>query len=98
MIKYLLTILGLRKEQVYCQECGKDITSDGGDVTSSGIYCHGDKPGRMRCAVQALFKAQKQTDKELCMVANAYSPREVQGMIARGEIKKFGPLEQAAQG
>ena len=36
---------------VYCQSCGKDITFEGGDVSSSKkIYCHGDKENVSRCA------------------------------------------------
>jgi hypothetical protein len=100
MFDYLLRKLGLRKEkgQVYCQECGRDITNEGGDVTSSGIYCHGDKPdGMPRCAVQALARSVFETGSTACMVSNTYSPGEVQAMIARGELKEFGLLERTAK-
>ena len=75
---------------VYCQTCGREITQEGADVSSSGeIYCHGgDGP---MCAAMATLKS------EATRVFNYYKPREVQRAIRRKQITNFSPLEQEAR-
>lgn len=85
-------------ERVYCQneDCGREITKEGGDVSSSGlIFCHGYKDdGESRCLdyeMRLMFKREISSE---FLSYNYHNNRQVQRDIKKGKITKFGPLEQ----
>lgn len=91
--------LGIKiKESVdlYCQNCGKNITTVGGDVSSSGrIYCHGYKSdGESRCLDKEMRLMFGGEIPPTMMTFNYYSAGEVQKAIRKQELTQFGPLEQ----
>ncbi len=79
-------------QRVYCQNCGKDITDRGGDVTSNDrVYCHGYKSLGVRCIDEALIKGHFDF-----LFANYLSPQQVQRAIRKGKLTYFNPLEESA--
>ena len=87
-----------KKEQaeVYCQGCGDDVTSVGGNVTNDGkIYCGeltlADGPASELSCSDTVAMLQNQ-GRFLSM--HQYTPKQVQKGIRSGDITEFGPLEQ----
>lgn len=84
-------------EDVYCQSCGRELTNEGGDVTSTGrIYCHGYKKDReSRCldhGTMLMFKGKVKPQK---FTTNYTPSNEIQKLIDKGELTEFGPLEDS---
>src|SRR3989338_1517714 len=94
----LLSLIGLGKRgttEVYCQSCGTDITSQGGDVSSTGrIYCHGYKGDTgNRCLDAELFIQMQRRQTPAVVLFNYESAKEVQEEIRKRRLKEFGRLE-----
>ncbi|MBU2616821.1 MAG: hypothetical protein KKB79_02460 [Nanoarchaeota archaeon] len=83
---------------VYCQNCGRDITTEGGDVTSTGrIYCHGYKEdGVSRCLDHEMVLVFEGGASGI-LVTDYYDSKEVQKLLRAGKINNFGLLEQEAR-
>ena len=83
------------KVEVYCQNCGRDITKEGGYITASErkIYCRKYEAGGGECIRSVLIDGTGEN------IGNAtfYKPREVRKAIKNGRLVHFGPLEKAAQ-
>ncbi len=76
-----------KKEKVYCQICGKDITKSGGFVfRNKGISCYGRK---MTCPSKA---SEKYGD----VYVEYKNPKEVQEDIKNKNLIYFGSLEKSA--
>lgn len=76
-------------QEVYCQSCGKNLTSEGGDVSNSGgVYCH-NYNGTPQCLMLAVFKSNEKVS-----ISNFYNSREIQKLIRKSELTKFGSLER----
>ena len=82
-------------KEVYCQNCGKELTHEGGDVTSTGrVYCHGYKEdGESRCVDHEMMLMFKRKAPPQPFTANRYSPEKVQKLIEEGELIEYGRLE-----
>ena len=90
-----MCLLGGKLKEIYCQNCGNDITKQGADVSGSGrTYCHGYKEGGQGapCTTVATFQGIEAG----FAIAQYYTPRKVQNAIERKEITHFGPLEKKA--
>ncbi len=83
--------------KVHCQNegCGRDITDGGGDISSSGrIFCHGYKDDRQsRCLDYEIILMTRGEIPET-LFYNYHNRRKVQRAIRKGELTKFGSLEQ----
>ncbi len=77
---------------VYCQRCGTDITSKGGEVIGdSRVYCKSDGIETfLGCAKKHLIRNPFIHGKE----ALRYDAREVQEAIKEKEITKYCSLER----
>ncbi len=83
------------KQQVYCQNCEKELTDVGGDITNSKkIYCHGAEGVQTACGLKALFNGREMTQ---ALVMYFYTPAQVQKAIRKKELTTFGPLEQKVE-
>ncbi len=75
-------------QEVYCQNCGNELTNSGADVSSDGkVYCHGyDIPN---CAIMNTFRSGNMTFAE-------YYERsaDVQKLIRKGKLTHHGKLEE----
>ncbi|MEK6842844.1 MAG: hypothetical protein AABX84_03430 [Nanoarchaeota archaeon] len=81
-----------KPSEVYCQNCGNELTNNGGDVASNGaIYCHGYKRSNpIRCIEEAMFRKNILTP----LIGNYLNAQEVQVEIERKELTNFSPLEK----
>jgi hypothetical protein len=88
----MLNLFSRETFEVYCQNCGRELTESGGMVTSSGnIYCQGYREDPMlRCHEEALFRGIE----EGMVFANYRTPKQVQKEIRKGELKNFRSLEE----
>ena len=83
-------------EQVYCQNCYKDITFEGGDVSNSGrIYCHGYKAdGESRCLDEEMRLVMKGAIKTGVVKCTYLSAGQVQLAIKKKQLINCGKLEK----
>ena len=84
-----------KDQRYFCQQCWKDVTLEGGDVTNDGrIYCHGDKPsGEARCIIQATFTLSEPVS------YNYHGPQELAKLVKRGELTRYSKdIRQKIQG
>lgn len=83
------------QQAIYCQNCGKELTSVGGDVSDSGrIYCTVDDQSD-GCGLKALYNGIEEMKQGL--ILNFYEPSQVQKAIRRKELIQFGPLERKVE-
>jgi hypothetical protein len=79
-------IMGLfnnQQKQIYCQNCGIDLTKLGGNVANNGkIYCN------KYCMILYLMR-----DSAEAIIANYHDHKQVQEDIKKKILKEFGPLE-----
>ena len=82
-------------KEIYCQNCGRELTNEGGDVTSTGrIYCHGYKEDReSRCMDHEMMLMFKGKVRPQPFTTDYLSAKEIQESINRGNLKEYGPLE-----
>jgi len=79
-------------QDVYCQDCGDNLTNRGGDISGSGrIYCHGIVSPK-QCVFSAVFNGK---EGQKGMAFNYASPKQIQRAIRKGELIQFGKLETA---
>jgi hypothetical protein len=77
-----------KKEIVYCQECERELTQEGGFVTRDGnIYCALE---RRKCFLSAPLGENFYMDYR--------TPKEVQEDIKEKKLIHFGKLEQVFRG
>ena len=88
LVEYLGTFFGKKPYSTYCQNCNRDLTSDGGDVGNGIIYCHGGEVTE-RCSIVAMFR----TGATNAVLTNFYKPGQVQREIIGGRLRNFGKLE-----
>ena len=91
IIRYFIMV------EFYCQNCGRELTKEGGDVTTTGrIYCHGyKKDGESRCMDHEMILMFKGKIKPQKFTTNYTPSNEVQKLIDKGELKEFGQLEDS---
>jgi len=86
---------------VYCQNCGKDLTNVGGDVsidvidgkTKGIIFCHGyTKGSKIRCMERYVLDPYNSIE---ILFANYMVPTRIQKEIKRGRLNTFGHLEKS---
>jgi hypothetical protein len=78
----------LFSKKTYCQDSGKEITLEGGYVTSDGeIYCSS--------VDMRMFQLRSMKDRNFNL--DFHSAKEVQRDIKEGRLKKFGKLESSAR-
>lgn len=83
------------QEDIYCQNCGDDITEKGGDVTKSGnIYCTKYKGDNSRdCFVHAVFNGKESGFN----LGTFYNADKVQRAIQDERVTSFDPLEMRVE-
>jgi len=75
------------KKKAYCQTCGRDLTHEGGIVSSDGkIYCI---TGKRSCFKSAFTEGNSPLDYK--------TPKEVQEDIKKEKLTHFGKLERTAR-
>ena len=90
-LRDVLQYFSRKSQEVYCQNCGEDITTRGGFITDSQkIYCYEREGIRNSCCINALMRGEEKGQ----MIANFYESQEVQRAIRRGVLIKFSPLEE----
>ena len=112
MLRKLFSYIGLvRKEatigvgeaeepnEVYCQSCGRDITSEGGAVSNTGrIYCHGyNGQDDDRCLDSEFFIQMSKGWVGGAVLFDYRESAKVQKEIRKGRLKEFGKLEKAVE-
>ncbi len=77
---------------VYCQNCGKNLTEIGGEIHRGGIFCGEKNSNKRSCKDKYLW--------QLGIVrvgpSNYRNPKQVQRDIRRVYLDYFGPLEKVA--
>ena len=84
--------------QIYCQTCGKRITSLGGCVHDSKAYCGDTAMTRAGCVIEAVFFLRYgehlQNNNGSDDMFNYYSPQKLQEEIDQERLRFHDPLEK----
>ena len=82
--------------RAYCQNCGNDITANGGDVSTSGnIYCNDyEEDGNSHCLDKEMLLFSKGKIDLKAISIRYYTPEEVQKAIKKRKLLHYGPLEE----
>ena len=81
-----------KKQEVYCQICGEDLTNTGGMINNSGaILCQSTMGPLLNCIQKYSFQSE-----EGFFFGNYYSSKKVQKQIRKGRLVNYGPLEKSA--
>jgi hypothetical protein len=80
------------KIEVYCQDCGKDLTNIGGDIANNKkIYCNTSNRYPFRCIDNYLLK----NPDEGILIANYSKPEEIQKAIRKRKLVHYNKLEKS---
>ncbi len=84
------------EHSIYCQNCGRDITIEGGDVSSNKrIYCHGYKDdGKSRCLDREMTDMINGKIPLDPIFFNYHDANEVQEAIKKCKLAKYSLLEE----
>lgn len=80
---------------VYCQSCGKDITSEGGIIStaSRSVYCYTNGNGKP-CLDKEIRSMIKGEIPKMALGFHYLSADGMQEKIMQKKLTKFGPLER----
>ena len=93
-IKEYLGIKPVQSYVAYCQNCGRDVTNEGADVSTSGsIYCHGYDEDGSRCFDKEIKKMFEGSFTHV-VYGEFYKPAELQKEIRKMKVTHYGPLEK----
>lgn len=78
--------------QIYCQECGKEITNEGGVIdTHKRVLCSNFRQSELSCSSEYLLEHVEEEP-----FLNYSTPEKIQESIGQGLLEEFGPLEKVA--
>lgn len=85
----MIHLFNKKKQKVYCQTCGEDLTKQGGYISNEGgIYCQGRFLRNFDCGGIAMTKSNHNLSFDYA------DSKEIQHLIEEGKLINFSHLEK----